>query len=374
MIKGKELLNILMKNNFRFIAGVPCSILKDFLTAIDKNKNKIKHIISTNEGEAMGIAAGYYLSTSKIPVVYMQNSGLGDALDPLTSLFNKEVYNIPVLLFISWRGEPGKKDATQHIKMGRVTLKLLEILNIPYAILPAHKIELGKEIQKAKTYFRENKLPYAIIIRKGTISPSRIEKEKNNYSLSREEAVRIVIDNLRGEEVVIATTGKMSRELFECRKADKQGTGKDFYNLGSMGCAASIALGIALQKPKKKIFVFDGDGAVLMKMGALATIGHYLPKNFYHIIFDNEAHDSTGGQPTVSNTVNFGRVAKSCGYRNSRIAASERQLKKRLINMKNTNGPAILLVKVRKGARQDLGRPTTTPDENKKALMDFLLK
>lgn len=374
MITCQQLSKIFKSQGLEFFSGVPCSILKDWLNFINESK-QFKNIVATCEGEACAIATGYYLATKKIPVVYMQNSGLGNSVDPLTSLLDKEVYSIPALLLISWRGEPGEKDEPQHIKMGKITPKLLKTLGIPFAVLSNNAEAIEKQIKKAKVYLRKKNSPYAIIVRKGIIASHQTAPKKEKYSLGREEAIKIVIDSLKRKEIIISTTGKTSRELFELRKKKKQSHQADFYTLGSMGSTAGIALGIALQKPKKRIFVFDGDGSVLMKMGTLATIGHYLSKNFYHIIFDNHSHESTGGQATVSETINFAKVATACGYEKAMIISRESELKKILakLNKKSNKGPIMLVIKIRRGARKDLGRPTLSPVKMKRLFMNFLV-
>ena len=371
MVNCQTLAKIFKSQDFTFLTGVPCSIFKDWLNFLNDNNNQFKNIIATCEGEACAIATGYYLATKEIPVIYMQNSGLGNCVDPLTSLMNKEVYSIPVLLLISWRGEPGKKDEPQHIKMGKITKKLLKTLGIPFIVLSTEETLIKKQIQIAKRYLKKQSSPYAIIVRKGIIASYQSKPKKEIYPLSREEAIKILVNGLKGNEVIISTTGKTSRELFELREAKKEGHRKDFYTLGSMGCAAGIALGIALAKPKKKVFVFDGDGSVLMKMGTLAIIGHYLPKNFYHIIFDNNAHDSTGGQKTVSDTVAFDKIAKACGYKFTKVLTREKEIKEVLSRIKE--GPLMLVIKVKKGSRENLGRPTLSPVKMKKAFMNFLV-
>ena len=373
MISCQNLAKIFKTQEFIFFTGVPCSILKDWLSFIGDDKD-FRHIIATSEGEACAIASGYYLATGKIPIVYMQNSGFGNSVDPLTSLLNKEAYGLSALLLISWRGEPGKKDEPQHIKMGKTLLKLLKTLNIPYIILPGQEAEIKKELKKIKEYFKENNSPYAIVIRKGIIKNYQAKKKKDIHSLTREEVIKIIVSKLKGDEAIIATTGKTSRELFELREAKKQSHETDFYTIGSMGCSAGIALVVALQKSKKKIFVLDGDGAVLMKMGILATIGHYLPENFYHIILDNNTYDSTGGQKTVSDTLDFSKIALACGYRSAKVVSEREELTHFLRDMESKRGPSILVVKIKGGARKDLGRLTKTPAENKKAFMKFLLK
>lgn len=367
-----KLINLLIKNDLTFVTGVPCSIFKDFLAYIN-DTGRINHIPAASEGEACAIASGYYLSTKKIPIVYMQNSGLGNSVDPLTSLLSKTVYGIPALLLISWRGEPGKKDEPQHLKMGKITLKLLKLLDIPYTILSDSEIKAEKEIKGAKRYLKESNSSYAIIVKKGIIESYQSQKkEKDIYSLTREEAIKIIVDNLKGNEIIISTTGKTSRELFEYREIRKQGHQTDFYVIGSMGCSAGVALGIALQKPNRKIFVFDGDGSALMKMGTLATIGHFSPKNLFHIIFDNNAHDSTGGQKTVSDSVDFSKVALACGYKSAKTVSTQKELVGFVKAIELQKCPGMLVVKLRRGARKNLGRPTLSPVELKKMFMSKL--
>ena len=374
MISCENLFDVFKKNNLLFFSGVPDSTFKDWMKFLaDEHGKRLTNIIACNECEAVAIAAGYNIATGKIGVVYMQNSGEGKAVNPLTSLCDSEIYSIPVLLMIGWRGEPGKEDEPQHKKMGRVMLPLLDTLEIPYKTLPDDIEEAEKVIAEMKKKVEKTKSPAVVIIKKGLFEKYE-EKRKSEakYEMTREDAIKTIVDNLDGSEAIISTTGKSSRELFEYREESGQGHSKDFLTVGSMGCSASIANSIALQKPGKQIFVFDGDGSVIMQMGSLATIGHYKPKNLYHIIFDNNAHESTGGQPTVSDTVNFEQIALACGYKAAKTAETKFDLEKTIKKMKSSEGPQMLIIKVNKGARKDLGRPTTTPIENKQAFMEFL--
>lgn len=373
MISCEKLFEVFRKNGLLFFTGVPDSTFKDWMNFLaDMHGERLTNVVACNECEATAIAAGYHLATGRIGVVYMQNSGEGKTVNPLTSLCDSEVYSIPVLLMIGWRGEPGTKDEPQHKKMGRLMIPLLDTLEIPYKILPQNIEEAEKVIKEMKKLAEEKKRPVAIIIKTNTLEEYESKKKlKTNYEMKREDAIKVIVDNLDGSEAIVSTTGKTSRELFEYRVARKE-TPRDFYTVGSMGCSASIALGIALQKPEKKIFVFDGDGAVLMQMGALSTIGHYKPKNLYHIIFDNESHDSTGGQPTNSDTVNFEQVALACGYKAAKKVEKREDLIKAITELNQSEGPSIIIVKVNKGARKDLGRPTTTPIENKESFIEKL--
>ncbi|MFH1641367.1 MAG: phosphonopyruvate decarboxylase [Nanoarchaeota archaeon] len=373
MIQCERLFDIFKKNDLVFFTGVPDSTFKDWMKFLaDEHGTRLTNIIACNECEAIAAAAGFNLATGKIGVVYMQNSGEGKTVNPLTSLCDPEVYSIPVILLIGWRGEPGKTDEPQHKKMGRITKALLETLEIPYKVLPDTIEEAEKVIEKMKKTAQEKSAPVAIIIKKGTMETYETKKiVKTEYEMKREDAIRIIVDNLDGSEAVVSTTGKTSRELFDYR-ITKNKKPCDFYTVGSMGCSASIANAIAMYKPDKRVFVLDGDGAILMQMGAIATIGHYHSKNFYHIIFDNGSYDSTGGQPTVAPTVDFEKVALACSYLHAKTVDTKKTLTDYIRKMKDLKGPLMLIVKVNKGARKDLGRPTTTPVENKEAFMRFL--
>lgn len=374
MVTCNELYKIFKDNDLTFFTGVPDSTFKAWMNFLSEC-NDLKNVIAVNECEATALAAGYYLSTGRIGVVYMQNSGLGKAVNPLMSLVDPEVFSIPVLLIIGWRGEPGKKDQPEHKKMGRVMLHLLDTLEIPYSILTNNLEDIKREIVKAKDYMIRRNAPYSIIIRKGLLNDyKRKISPEQNLEMMREDAIKVIVNNLKGTEIIISTTGKTSRELFEYREKKGESHKKDFYTIGSMGCSAAIAMGIAMQKKDKKIFVFDGDGSLLMEMGTLATVGHYSLKNFYHIVLDNQSHDSTGGQPTVSGTVNFEKVALSCGYKYANIVKTEKDLIKKVKDMLDLDGPQMLVVKVKKGARKDLGRPTISPSENKKIFMEYIGK
>jgi len=373
MISCTDLFKVFKKNDLLFFTGIPDSTFKGWMSFLAGEVcDELTHVVPCNECEAVAISAGYHLSTGKIAVVYLQNSGEGKIVNPITSLCDPDVYSIPVLLMIGWRGEPGKKDEPQHKKMGRVMVPLLETLEIPYEILPDNIEMAGRTISKMKLIAMEKKMPVAIIVRKGVIEPYSSGHDQAKISeMTREDAIKIILDNILDSAVIVSTTGKASRELFEYR-IERGDIPQDFYTVGGMGCAASIAFGIAIEHPEKRIFVFDGDGAALMQMGSLATIGHYKPDNFTHIIFDNEAHDSTGGQMTVSNTVNFKDIALACGYRSVKISDTRSDLLDSLKSMGSLKGPQMLIVQVKKGSRADLGRPTTTPIENKEKFMSIL--
>ena len=304
----------------------------------------------------------------------MQNSGEGNIVNPLLSLVDEEVYHLPMLLIIGWRGEPDVHDEPQHKKQGKVTLSLLDTMGVKYAVLDD---KWEQQVQQAIDTIRETNGVYALIVRKGTFADYVLQNQTlSSLPLSREEAIKIVVDKLREDDVVVSTTGMISRELFEYREAKQQGHSRDFLTVGSMGHASQIALGIALQKPGRRVFVFDGDGALLMHMGGMAIIGDYCPKNLVHIVFNNGAHDSVGGQPTVGQKIDMETIAKAVGYADVVSVDNETAL---LCAMNHVNdavidGTALINIHVRKGNRKDLGRPTTTPIENKEAFMHNLAK
>ena len=370
MINCKAFCDCLIRNGIDFFTGVPDSLLKDFCAYVTDTTPAKKNIIAANEGNAIALAAGHHIATGEIGLVYMQNSGLGNAINPLTSLADLEVYSIPMLLLIGWRGEPNVKDEPQHIKMGKVMLGMLENIGIPFKIL-AHDFE--DTIKETKKYMENKKAPYAIILRKGAFEEYKLKsKKESNYELDREEAIKTIVPLLNKKDIIVSTTGKTSRELFELREANKQGHEKDFLTVGCMGHSSSIALSIALEKPDRTVYCFDGDGALIMHMGVLSTIGDLKPRNFSHIVFNNFAHDSVGGQPTSAYNVDIPAVAKANGYANAFSADTKEEIIDKINIIKGIDGPVLLEIKVKKGARKDLGRPAATPIENKEAFMRFL--
>lgn len=377
MINVNKFYNILEKNSINFFTGVPDSTLKSFCAYLEENSSQRKNIIAANEGNALAIAVGYYLATKKIGLVYMQNSGLGNAVNPLTSLTDPLVYNIPVLLMIGWRGEPDKKDEPQHKKQGEVTLKLLETLGIEYEVLN-EKIsidEVSDIVNKAIKYMTINNRPYALVISRDTFEKYDIKNDcKLKYELTREEAIKLLVSNIEDDSVIVSTTGKASRELFEHREVCNESHEKDFLTVGSMGHASQIALGIALAKPNKMVYCLDGDGALIMHMGALAINGDKAPENYKHIIINNGAHDSVGGQPTVGFKINIPAIASAGGYNFTESASTKLEVLEKLELLKLAKGPALLEIKVNKGSRSNLGRPKTTPIFNKEIFVEFLSK
>lgn len=375
MIKVNEFYSLLKENEIDFFTGVPDSLLKSFCAYIKDNTPDTHNVTAANEGNALGLAAGYHLATNKIALVYMQNSGLGNIVNPLTSLTDSLVYSIPALIMVGWRGEPGKKDEPQHIKQGQVTLELLDTLGISYTILSKESTnsEAKAALAKAMEYMKNNSEPYAIVIKKDTFENYVLKTDiKTSFELTREEAIKIIVESLEKEDVIVSTTGMASRELFELREQLKEGHEKDFLTVGSMGHSSQIALGISIAKPNRNVYCLDGDGALIMHMGALTTVGSISPKNYKHIIINNGAHDSVGGQPTVGLNIDIEAIAKASGYTEALCAETKEEVYEMINKIKSIEGPALLQIKVNKGARNDLGRPTTTPIQNKEAFMKFL--
>ncbi len=375
MISPKFFYDTLASNGIDFYAGVPDSLLKNLCAYITDHADAAHNIIAANEGGAMGLAAGHYLATGQIPVVYMQNSGEGNIINPLASLTDKDVYNIPVLLVIGWRGKPGVHDEPQHVKQGKVTTGLLNVMGIDYTVLSKEEDKAAAQIKKAMDYMQQTNECYALVIEKDTFDTYTLQNvEKNDLTLSREEAIQTVVAALGDKDAIVSTTGMISRELFEYRTAKQEGHERDFLTVGSMGHASQIALGIALEKKDRRIWCFDGDGASIMHMGSMAIVAQNAPKNYVHVVFNNGAHDSVGGQPTVGLRIDLPAIAKAVGYKAVYSCNNKKSLQELLEGMKIQEGPILLQVCVKKGNRKDLGRPTTTPIQNKEALMNFLSK
>ncbi len=357
-----------------FYTGIPDSQLKplcNYLMSIYGVDNK-HHIIAANEGNCTAIAAGYHLATGKVPVVYMQNSGEGNICNPVLSLLNDKVYSIPVVFIVGWRGEPGIHDEPQHIYQGEITIKLLEDMDICSFVIRENTID--EEIVSAMESFK-NLLSIgksvAFVICKDALSYDYKINYKNNNIMMREDVIQHIV-NVSAEDLVISTTGKASRELFETRVANHQSHKYDFLTVGSMGHSSSIALGVAINKPGSRVWCIDGDGAVLMHMGAMALIGNIRPGNMIHIIINNESHETVGGMPTVARQIDFVGIAKACGYPEAVSVDNFVDLDAELAKAKVRNSLSLIEVKCAIGARNDLGRPTTTALENKKNFMDYL--
>ena len=362
MIKPSYFYEILKQKGVLLYAGVPDSLLKHFCAFVDDNHDK--HIIAANEGNAVGIAAGHYLATGKIPVVYMQNSGQGNAINPLISL--SQIYNMPLLLLIGWRGEPGTTDEPQHKLQGEITTDLLDACRIPYQILPGNGTSSKLIIDDAFDYMKAHSKPYALVIKKDFFEPYESKKKtKPLNNLSREDAIKKILKNIEPDSIVIGSTGKISREIY----ANRKNHDKDFLTVGSMGHTSQIALGIALET-EKIVYCIEGDGSFLMHLGGGAIIGEQKPKNYRHIILNNNCHDSVGGQATAK--TNFETVAKALKYNKTFKAKDKESIQKHLNTMKKLPGPLLLEIIVKPGSKKNLGRPKKHPTEYKKIFTEKL--
>lgn len=374
-MKADKLLQALEQRGIHTIIGVPDSTLKQFCDGLQNYKGNINHYVPVNEGAAVGLAVGSYLADGKPACVYMQNSGIGNAVNPIASLANRDVYGIPMLFLVGWRGEPGVKDEPQHVFQGKITCKLFEVLSIPYEVID--KDTTWEQMESILTEAFETLSggeQFAIIVRKGTFEKDVPYTWENGNTLNREEALATILKEGGHEAVLVSTTGKISRELYEQSDA-LYGTHENiFMTVGGMGHASMIALGIAKKRPEEKIICIDGDGAALMHMGALAFISSQSPENFVHIIINNQSHESVGAMPTGCQKVNFSELAKNVGYSWTIRVSTLEELTKVLHNIDEQKGPILVEVLVSLDSRADLGRPRESARENKEAFMEYILK
>ena len=370
-MKAEEFVHVLQSE---FYTGVPDSLLQPLCNYLMKHYgvDKKHHVIGANEGNCVAMAAGYHLATGKYPVVYMQNSGEGNAVNPIASLLNEKVYAIPAIFVVGWRGEPGKKDEPQHIFQGEITRSLLSLLSIESYVVG--KETTVTELTRVRASFEEQLSKgqsVAFVIQKGALTNDEEMVYSNAYHMTREAVVRAVSEVAK-EDPIISTTGKASRELFEAREARGEGHQYDFLTVGSMGHASSIACAIAAQKPETKIWCVDGDGALIMHMGAMAVVGRLQPHNLVHILINNEAHETVGGLPTAADAVSLSEIAKACGYQVIPKVEEEAELLEALKKCRDSRKLTFLEVDCALGARADLGRPTTSARENKEQFMQYL--
>lgn len=357
-----------------FYAGVPDSQLKALCSYL-MGKYGIDpqhHIIAANEGNAVGLAAGYHLATGKVAAVYMQNSGEGNAINPIASLLNEEVYGIPTIFVVGWRGEPGIHDEPQHVYQGQITIELLDLMGIESFVVSPDTT--AADVESAMERFRpllDARKSVAFVVRKGALSCDNKPAYGNSWTMRREDAIERVLE-AAGSDPIVSTTGKPSRELFELREAKGEGHEADFLTVGSMGHASSIALEIAAQKPEARIWCIDGDGAALMHLGAMAVIGASGIKNLAHVVLDNSAHETVGGMPTVTDQVDLAAIARACGYASARCVCNDAALVEALQDAAAHEGPSMVVVKCAIGSRADLGRPTITPQQSKVNFMGHL--
>lgn len=357
-----------------FYTGVPDSLLKALCNYLmeEYGIDPEHHIIAANEGNAAAIAAGYHLATGKIPVVYMQNSGEGNIINPLASLLNDKVYGIPVMFVIGWRGEPGVHDEPQHVFQGEVTVRLLDAMDVASVIVDEDttREDIEEFINKERANLDAGK-SIAFVVRKNALKYDGSIKYSNNNTLLRERIIQCITDH-SGNDPIISTTGKTSRELFETRVARNEDHSRDFLTVGSMGHSSSIALGVAIQKPEQKIWCVDGDGAALMHMGSMGVIGAFAPANLIHILINNGSHESVGGAPTVASEMDWVSIAKACGYKAVYSVDTLEQLDTVLAEARTNDMLTFIEIKSAIGARADLGRPTTTARANKEAFMEHI--
>lgn len=368
MISCEVFFETLRSEDIKFFAGVPDSLLSSLSAWLIANTPK-QHVIAANEGNAVGLAAGYHLATGKIPVVYMQNSGIGNTVNPVASLLHKDVYQMPALFIVGWRGEPGVHDEPQHVFQGKATISMLEAMDVPATVLErdweAAKAQLLEVIGRIK----ENGTPEAIVIHKDTFAPVPFTKKQSGYPLSRERALEIITEQILPDAKVVSTTGKLSRELFEIRERRGEGHAQDFLTVGSMGHASSIALGVAMHT-NQPVYCFDGDGAALMHLGAMAVIGQSGVTNLKHILFNNGCHESVGGQPTVGMEVDLGQIALASGYEKVYTCTTEAELRQAMEAINQAEGIQLIQVMVNADSRKDLGRPTISSHANKENFMN----
>jgi len=377
VIEASDFINPALKRGYRSWTGVPCSFLKPFINFVIESPS-LDYVAASSEGEAIAISMGAHLAGKKT-ITICQNSGLGNTVNPLTSL--NFPFKIPTLLIVTHRGAPGLADEPQHELMGHITEQLLDVMKIPWKVFPQTSDKIDPVLDEAETYFNKGQT-FALIMKKGTVAPCHLKGDMKvlpgpkkvpagqftlttNQKMKRMDAIHTVLKTLKGTELLIGTTGKTGRELYALGHNPNQ-----LYVVGGMGCASGIALGLSLNT-KRKVIVFDGDGAALMKMGTMATIGHYNPKNLIHILIDNEAHESTGGQLTISGSIDFGQIASACGYNRIIRCEHEEGLREAMETVCSQSGPSFIHIKIKSGSDPNLGRPALTPVQVKDQFMEF---
>lgn len=374
-MKASKLLSQLENMGIDTIAGVPDSTLKQFCDGVQTYEGKLRHYVTANEGAAVGLAIGTYLASGKPACVYMQNSGIGNIVNPLASLANGDVYGIPMLFIVGWRGEPGVKDEPQHVFQGKITCELFETLAVAYSVIDQNTTqEEMDDILKEAGMMLERGEQFAIIVKKGTFEKEEPFIWENRNPMVREEVLGRILQSISRDTVIVSTTGKISRELYE--QSDKMYGNHEniFMTVGGMGHASMIALGVAQKRPDKTIVCIDGDGAALMHMGAMPFIASTAPENFYHIVIDNMAHESVGAMPTGCQDTSFVRIAQAVGYRVAYKLETLEEVDWAGRRIGQEKGPVFIEIPVSLGSRSDLGRPKESPRENKEGFMSFLNK
>lgn len=358
------------------IAGVPDSTLKQFCDAVRMDDGKtFQHYVTSNEGAAVGLATGEYLASGRPCLIYLQNSGLGNIINPLASIANREVYGIPMLFVVGWRGEPGKKDEPQHIYQGKVTCELLEVMDVPYSVIDdtTTEAQMKEILSRAVEVMNENR-QYAVVVKKGTFEKEKEFAWENGYKLVREQALKVILENVYQDSFIVSTTGKISRELYEQSDAIYKNHERLFMTVGGMGHASMIAYGMAQADASKKIVCIDGDGAVMMHMGALAFLAKQSPQNFLHIVINNAAHESVGAMPTGFCGQTYAQIAAACGYKNACTVTTEEELRTAVLEAKRKQELSLIEVLVSLASRADLGRPKESAEENRIHFMNAVLQ
>ena len=359
-----------------FFSGVPDSLLKDFCAYVTDNTSPAEHVIAANEGVAVGLAAGYHLATGKVPMVYTQNSGFGNMINPLLSLAHPQVYGIPMVVLVGWRGEPGVKDEPQHRVMGDCQEDMLKAIGMNYEVLPKDQVEAEECLKRVTDKAKELNAPVALLVKKASFTKYKLKGKESHIhasarmglDMNREQALETVTV-AAPNSLIVGTTGVLSRELFEIRDRKFQGDhSKDFLCVGNMGHTSAVAAGLAAFAPEKDVICLDGDGALLMHLGSITNVAQsFESHNLTHVLINNGLHESVGGQPTVGFQIDFLAMAKAAGFKSVERVETRNALVKALEH--KTLGPRFIEVRVLPGVRADLGRPTTTPQENKKAFM-----
>lgn len=368
MIAPDRLYNFLQQQGINFYSGVPDSLMKSFLSYLQDHCPENHHIITANEGLAIALASGHYFETGKIPLVYLQNSGLGNVVNPLTSLADKEMYQVPMILLIGWRGRPGVKDEPQHLKMGRITKKLLEVLEVPVYLLDADESAAFENISEAIQLAKEKQIPVALLVQEQLFETYKGVELTDEYKLERESVIQKIIDVLQGDETVICTTGKTGREFYEQNIIAGNKVKKYLLSAGAMGHANHIALGVNLATDKK-VIMLDGDGALMMHLGSLTSIAHYAKKKFTHVLLNNGSHESVGGQQTEAFRVDCCSIAKACGYEEVFCIKNENELESWLHDRLNSEKLQFAEIRINRYSRPDLGRPAGKPADWKNKFM-----
>ena len=374
MIDPAAFVDHLSELGVRFFTGVPDSLLKHLCSHIMSELPREAHVIAANEGAAVGLAIGHHLRSGEVSLVYLQNSGFGNTVNPLLSLADHDVYGVPMVLLVGWRGQPGVKDEPQHVKQGRVMDALLEAMDLPWTVLPREQAQAAETMRTAVDTARRDSCPYVVLVEKDSFGPPptapATESDARTLALpTREEALAALVDQLGEHTINVSTTGMLSRELFEYRERTGQSGERDFLTVGGMGHASSIAMGVAMSEADREVWCLDGDGAVLMHLGTLAIIADHGRSNFCHVVFNNGVHDSVGGQPTSIGVVDLAATARAVGYRYAASVTSLDELPAQIAELRAAGGPALLELHVRPGNRPDIGRPTRTPAQSKQAFM-----